>query len=192
MPLEHAILAFLEFQPMSGYDLKKFFDVSVAHFWSTTQSHIYKSLEGLEKKGWAAAQVIQQEGKPNRKEYQLTDEGRAELRRWLVTPLPMEPVRQACLIQIFFSHFSSNEEIAALFETRMKDIREQLHILKTVAQAAIDENANRIGVERARQLWQITLDYGIDYYEFELAWHEKTLKTIRNLPPLTPPNPPTP
>lgn len=190
MPLEHAILAFIEFEPMSGYDLKKFFDVSVTHFWSTTQSHIYKSLEGLEKKGWAAARTIQQEGKPNRKEYQITDEGRAELRRWLVTPLPMEPVRQACLIQIFFSHFSTNEEIAALFETRMNQIREHLHILKTVAQAAIDENAERIGVERARQLWQITLDYGIDYYEFELAWHEKTLKTIHNLPPLTPPKNP--
>ena len=192
MPLEHAILAFIEFEPMSGYDLKKFFDVSVAHFWSATQSHIYKSLDGLEKKGWAEAHVIQQEGKPNRKVYQITDNGRAELRRWLVTPLPMEPVREACLIQIFFSHFSTNEEIAALFETRMKEIREQLNTLRTVAQVAIDENAKRVGVERARQLWQITLDYGIDYYEFELAWHEKTLNTVRNLPPLTPPNLPSP
>lgn len=187
MPLEHAILAFIEFQPMTGYDLKKYFDVSVTHFWSATQSHIYKSLEGLEKKGWAEARVIPQEGKPNRKEYQITDEGRAELRRWLITPLPLEPVRKASLIQIFFSHFNSNEEIAALFEARMKEIREQLHILKTAAQAAIDENAKRIGVERARRLWQITLDYGIDYYEFELKWHEKTLETVRNLPPLMPP-----
>ncbi|MCL4531167.1 MAG: PadR family transcriptional regulator [Chloroflexi bacterium] len=187
MPLEHAILAFLEYQPMSGYDLKKFFDQSVAHFWSATQSHIYKSLDGLEKKGWAEAKVIPQEGKPNRKEYQITVEGRGELRRWLVTPLPLEPVREAALIQIFFSHFSSNEEIAALFETRMKEIRERLKILRNVAQAAIDENAKQVGIERARQLWQITLDYGIDYYEFELAWHEKTLKTVRNLPPLTMP-----
>ena len=44
MPLEHAILAFIKFQPVSCYDLKKYFDVSVAHFWSATQSHIYKSL----------------------------------------------------------------------------------------------------------------------------------------------------
>jgi PadR family transcriptional regulator, regulatory protein AphA len=187
MPLEHAILAFLEFEPMTGYDLKKFFDVSVAHFWSATQSHIYKSLEGLEKKGWAQAHVVQQEGKPNRKVYQVTDEGRLELRRWLVAPLPANPVREASLIQIFFSHFSSNEEISSLLEARMKGIREQLHILKTTAQAAIEENAKQIGVERARQLWQITLDYGIAHYEFELDWHEKTLETVRNLPPLTPP-----
>jgi PadR family transcriptional regulator, regulatory protein AphA len=188
MPLEHAILAFLEFEPVSGYDLKKYFDVSVAHFWSTTQSHIYKSLEGLEKKGWAEAHVIPQEGKPNRKEYHITDDGRAELRRWLITPLALEPVREGYLIQVFFSHFSTNDEIAVLFESRMKEIREHLQILRTSAQAAIDENAKRIGVERARQLWQITLDYGIDYYEFELAWHEKTLANIRNLPPLSPPD----
>lgn len=187
MPLEHAILAFLEFQPMTGYDLKKFFDVSVTHFWSTTQSHIYKSLDGLEKKGWAEATVIPQEGKPNRKEYQITDAGRSELRRWLVTPLPMDPVRDAHLIQIFFSHFSSNEEIGALLESRIKEIREQLQILKTSAQAGLDENAKRIGVERARQLWQLTLDYGIAYYEFELAWFEKTLKHLHKLPPLAPP-----
>jgi PadR family transcriptional regulator, regulatory protein AphA len=187
MPLEHAILAFLDFQPGTGYDLKKDFDISVAHFWSAAQSHIYKSLEGLEKKGWAEAQTIPGEGKPNRKEYHLTDAGRAELRRWLVTPLPLEPVREAHLIQVFFSHASTNEEIAALFETRMVEIRERLHLLRTSAQAAIDENAQRVGVERARQLWQITLDYGIDYYTFELAWHEKTLATLRHLPPLMPP-----
>lgn len=184
MPLEHAILAFIEFQPMSGYDLKKFFDQSVAHFWSATQSHIYKSLEGLDKKGWVEARVIPQDGKPNRKEYQITAEGRSELRRWLVTPLPLDPVREASLIQIFFSHMSTNEEIAALFETRMKEIEDHLHILKNVAQAAIDENAKQIGVERARLLWQMTLDYGIDYYEFELTWHEKMLKRIHALPPL--------
>ena len=189
MPLEHAILAFIEFQPLSGYDLKKYFDVSVAHFWSATQSHIYKSLEGLEKKGWAEAQIIQQDGKPNRKEYHITEAGRAELRRWLVLPLPLEPVRDATMIQIFFSHFSTDAEIAALFEARMQATRERLQTLQTLAQAAIDENARRLGVERARQLWQITLDYGIDYYEFELAWQTKTLAAIHNLPLLTLPNP---
>ncbi len=187
MPLSHAILGFLDFQPMSGYDLKKFFDVSVAHFWSTTQSHIYKALEGLEKEGWAEARLIPQESRPNRKEYHITEAGRAELRRWLTTPLPLDPVRDASLIQIFFSHFSSNEAIAALVETRMQETREHLTLLRTAAQAAIDENAQRIGVERARQLWQITLDYGIAYYEFELTWNEKTLGIIHNLPPLTPP-----
>lgn len=105
MPLSHAILAFLNYQPMTGYDLKKFFDQSVKHFWSATQSHIYKSLDTLDKEGWATARVIPQDGKPSRREYHITQTGREELRRWLVTPLPMEAVREASLIQIFFSAY---------------------------------------------------------------------------------------
>lgn len=190
MPLAHAILAFLDFQPMSGYDLKKYFDVSVAHFWSATQSHIYKALEGLEKEGWAKVQVIPQESRPNRKEYHITDAGRAELRRWLITPLPLDAVRDASLIQVFFSHFSTNEEIATLFEARMQEIRARLDSLRTGAQAAIDENATQIKLERAHQLWQLTLDFGIEYYEFQLAWYEKALSTINTLPPLPPPQTP--
>ena len=82
MPLAHAILGFLDYAPMSGYDLKKNFDQSVSHFWSATQSHVYKALENLEKDGLVKSQLIQQKGKPNRKQYQITGAGRAELRRW--------------------------------------------------------------------------------------------------------------
>ncbi len=187
MPLDHAILAFLDFEPMTGYDLKKYFDVSVTHFWSATQSHIYKSLEKLKKNGWVESQVIQQDGRPNRKEHHITLEGRAELRRWLTTPLPLVKTRDDWLIQIFFSHFSSDEEIIALLETRMENIRQRLKTFREAAQPAIDANAERIGVARAQELWQITLDYGFDYYESELAWLEKTLERVRNLPPLGPP-----
>jgi hypothetical protein len=33
-------------------------------------------------------------------------------------------------------------------------------------------------------LWQLTLDYGVDYYEREIAWLEKTLPRVRHLPAL--------
>jgi PadR family transcriptional regulator, regulatory protein AphA len=184
MPLEHAILAFLEQAPMSGYDLKKYFDQSIAHFWSASQSHIYKALDNLEKKGWLTCKLIPQEGKPNRKEYDITALGHAELRRWLTTPLPFEQVRVGWLIQIFFSQGSNNEEIAALLEAHIEEFRRRLAVYNTVAQAAIDENACRLGLERPRELWQITLDYGIAHYEHELAWHEQILARVRRLPPL--------
>ena len=98
MPLSHAILGFLEFNPMSGYDLKKYFDQSISHFWSATQSNIYKALENLEKEGMVVSEVILQEGRPNRKQYHVTEQGRAELRRWLTVPLPPAQVREGWLI----------------------------------------------------------------------------------------------
>ncbi len=184
MPLSHAILGFLEYHPLSGYDLKKHFDESIAHFWTATQSHIYKSLENLERGGLVESQVIVQAGRPNRREYRITEAGRAELRHWLTAPLPLEQARESWLIQIFFSHFSSSDDIAGLLEARIQKIRERLAVYHTIAQSAIDQNAERVGLERARRLWQITLDHGIDYYEFELSWLDKTLQRVHNLPPV--------
>jgi DNA-binding PadR family transcriptional regulator len=153
----------------------------VGHFWSATQSHIYKALAELELQNWVEKKLIQQEGKPNRNEYTITPSGQAELRLWLTTPLPVEPVREAWLIQIFFSHNSTNGEITALLEARLDAIRQVL--------AAFDPQSGSVippeippGLERASALWQITRDYGKAFYEFDLRWHEQMLERIKNLP----------
>jgi PadR family transcriptional regulator, regulatory protein AphA len=186
VPLSHAILGFLDYRPMSGYDLKKFFDQSVAHFWSATQSHIYKALENLEKDGMVESQLIQQEGKPNRKQYQITEAGRNELRHWVSTPLPIEAKREAWLIQVFFAHNLDNEEITSLFKNRIEQLRTSLRQCQ-LAQKNINENDKQGGMKRLRSLWQLTLDYGVDYYQNEINWLEKTLPVVRKLPPLTSP-----
>jgi PadR family transcriptional regulator, regulatory protein AphA len=186
VPLAHAILGFLVYRSMSGYDLKKHFDRSVAHFWSATQSHIYKALETLESEGMVRSQVIQQEGKPNQKQYQITDAGRTELRRWLSTPLPVEHPRSAWLIQVFFAHNLANEEIASLFEKRIEYLRTYLSQLQDT-QKIMDENYNKMGMERPQIFWQLTLDYGMDHYQNEIRWLEKTLPVVRKLRPLAMP-----
>ena len=186
MPLSHAILGFLDYQPMSGYDLKKFFDQSVAHFWSATQSHIYKALENLEDEGMVESQIIQQEGKPNRKQYKITKAGRAELRRWVSTPLPVEAKREAWLIQVFFAHNITNAEIASLFENRIERLRTSLSQCR-LAQKNIDENSKKVDSKRLESLWQLTLDYGVNYFENEISWLERTLPVVQKLPPLLSP-----
>jgi len=40
MSLQHAILGFLNYKSLTGYDLKKIFDTSVRHFWAADQSQI--------------------------------------------------------------------------------------------------------------------------------------------------------
>ena len=181
MSLAHAILASLEFQPMTGYDLKKFFDTSVGHFWTTTQSHIYKALNDLEKEGWVQKEIIEQEDRPNRKEYSITKTGQAELHRWLTTPLQPAPVREAWLIQLFFSHTSTDDEITMLIEERGKIFRQIVDTYQAQTQAAIPQDLPP-GLERARALWQITLDYGIAFYQFELKWNKEMLERVKNLP----------
>ncbi|MCE1255059.1 MAG: PadR family transcriptional regulator, partial [Anaerolineae bacterium] len=59
MSLEYAILGFLQYQPLSGYDLKKIFDQTVSHFWPATQSQIYRTLDRLLDNKWVIQEVIE-------------------------------------------------------------------------------------------------------------------------------------
>ena len=183
MSLSHAILGFLSYQPMSGYDLKKVFDESIQHFWSATQSHIYKELDGLEERDLVALRAIEQEGKPDRKEFSLTAEGRAALFEWLAAPLPLERIRAGWLIQIFFAHHLSNEQIVNLLRARRAALAEKMAELEQVDGIIQQRKAGR-GAERERTaaMWQATLSYGHAHYQAELNWLDGMIQRAETLP----------
>jgi DNA-binding PadR family transcriptional regulator len=126
MSLKHAILGFLSYAPLSGYDLKKAFDQSVRHFWPADQSQIYRTLAQLAADGLAMPEVIAREERLDRKVYHLTDAGRAELHRWLTSPLPPADTREPFLIQVFFAGNLSDDEALALLEGERALIAGQL------------------------------------------------------------------
>jgi len=116
MSLEHAILGFLNYEPMTGYDIKKIIDLSVSHFWPAVQSQIYRSLGKMETDGWLAVETISQDPKPPRKVYRLTESGRSELFRWLNQPQPLYETRLAWLIQVFFGGELTDDQVIKLLE----------------------------------------------------------------------------
>ena len=178
MSLEHAILGFLTYQPFSGYDLKKFFDESVRHFWSATQSQIYRTLARMADDGWVRMETVEQEDRPDRKVYHITDKGRAEL----TTPIDLPRMRHEWLTQVFFAHQLADEEIVASFEERAEKLRHKLELFRTKVQAVVERRFAEMGSARSRRLWQFTLDYGISHIEWELRWIEGALEELRHLP----------
>ena len=75
MSLEYAILGFLNYHPYSGYDLKKVFDNLVRHFWPADQSQIYRTLSNLIQTWLGEMEVIEQNDRPDRKVYSITETG---------------------------------------------------------------------------------------------------------------------
>lgn len=132
MSLKHAMLGFLNYSPWSGYDLKGIFDNSVNHFWPADQSQIYRSLAEMDKQGWIDQELIRQEGRPDRKLYHITEEGREELQRWLTTPAVHKPHRSAPLVQVFFAGQLDDEEILPMFERAAEQLRGQLNIYERI------------------------------------------------------------
>ena len=87
MALPHAILVSLLEQAGSGYELAHRFDRSIGYFWAATHQQIYRTLRTMEDDGWVHVDVVAQQGKPDKKVYGVTDDGRAELARWIAEPL---------------------------------------------------------------------------------------------------------
>ncbi len=178
MSLEHAILGFLNYEPMTGYDIKKMVDVSVSHFWPAVQSQIYKTLGRMESDGWLTVETIPQEPRPPRKVYSITESGRHELMRWLETPQPPSETRLAWLIQVFFAGNISDEKIIALLEHQRAIYKKRLQNFSTIP--AENREAMSEDDPRNQFFWLLTVDCGIANAIAQTQWLEKAIETIKN------------
>lgn len=78
--LRHALLGLLAEKPSSGWDLSRRFDDVLGSVWPAGHPQIYGELRKLTDEGFIA---VRSEGPRGRKDYQITDTGLAEVRRWL-------------------------------------------------------------------------------------------------------------
>ena len=76
MALRDAVLTALLAGEASGYDLAKVFDASVADFWTATPQQLYRELERMEADGVIRARLVQQDKRPNKRLFSLTEAGR--------------------------------------------------------------------------------------------------------------------
>lgn len=178
MSLEHAILGFLEYKPLSGYCLKSAFNASVQHFWPADQSQIYRTLARIAERGWADVEIVEQDVRPDRKVYRITDEGKKELHRWLSAPLAPKTQRTAELIQIFFAGQLSDEEALAVFRGYVEQTRGLLEHLRDVPRESCDYEHEEPPKPRDEFFWWLTLNYGIHLTEAKLKWYEDIVKLL--------------
>ncbi|MFN8413472.1 MAG: PadR family transcriptional regulator [Anaerolineales bacterium] len=179
MSLKHAILGFLSFRDLSGYDLKKGFDRSVRHFWPANQSQIYRTLTQLDEEGFVQKEVVEREERLDMKIYSITDAGRAELHQWLSTPLPELDNREPFLIQVFFGGQLSNEEIIDLMKAKLKSIEERLAVYKIIYQSNQTSSQN-IENKRAVFLSLLTLEVGYQSDQTSAVWLRSAIQRIQN------------
>ncbi|MBN1877621.1 MAG: PadR family transcriptional regulator [Anaerolineae bacterium] len=179
MSLEYAILGFLNYKPLSGYDLKKIFDTSVQHFWPADQSQIYRTLTRLTERGWAEMEVVEQSDRPDRKVYHITEAGREELHCWLLMPLRPHIPHNASLIQVFFAGQLSDGEIVAIFERAAERTRGVLKLYEKIPQQV---EAYREYMESPREFfcWMLTLEAGFKSAQANLVWLEDVIRRIKN------------
>lgn len=174
---KYAILGILSFGPMSGYDIKKFYEQSVASFWSESYGQIYPILKRLAKEGLATKSIQKQEGKPDRHIYAITEKGRDELQYWLVEPIGRHVGRHEIILKLIFgkqiSIADNIRQIEAFQDrqrkelTELEELKEQFHIDRA-------ENPNH-------PFWQLAFDYGKHVNRAYIQWAQKALASLRKM-----------
>lgn len=181
MSLRHAVLGFLSLRPLTGYDLKKYFDASIRQFWTADQAQIYRALSQMQDQGLVDIRVIAQDGRPDRKEHHITPAGLAELDDWLCAPLEPHATREPFLVKVFFAGRLSPSDTASMLDSRIAAAVRQLDLLLGVAAQATAALAQgpptSVGL-----LTTATLDNGIRHVVTELEWLRDLRRDLDDVP----------
>lgn len=122
MDVKTVCLGMLTDGEASGYDLKKHFESSFGHFFAAGYGSIYPALASLAADGLVSCKCVPQEGKPDRKVYQITDAGREKLLAALDKPNPTHKVRSEFLATLCFAHLMTADQVRTVLENRVAEI----------------------------------------------------------------------
>lgn len=175
----YTILGCLTIAPMSGYDVKRFLERTVVHFWSESYGQIYPALRRLEEDGLVDGRTEPGERGQEKRVYRITDAGREELRAWLREPAEPTRPRYEHSLKLFFGHSVGPE--ASLEHLERVRRRTEANLAQYRAQE--EELSERAEQEPESQApyWLVVLRGGVLYSEMTLEWCDESAKRLRAL-----------
>jgi DNA-binding PadR family transcriptional regulator len=180
--LKYAILGYLNYKPMFGYELKQAMDESTGFFWHSKLSQIYMTLKTLEKEKKLNSEIENQEDKPDRKRYSITDTGKMDLRDWLEKPHNKIPQnKDELLLKLFFSANINKLDLIRELQLHRKLHVEQLDTYLHVTTKVIkDTKKQNPSYTKDAILWEATRRMGELYEKAYIEWIDETIHTIKS------------
>ncbi|CAH0992084.1 hypothetical protein SIN8267_02199 [Sinobacterium norvegicum] len=175
MSLKHAVLALLQKEEGSGYDLSKRFKGGMSYFWSASHQQIYQQLKKMLSDDLIAVRVESQDGKPDKKIYQITELGTQALIDWIEEPSKMSRVNDAFLVKLYAGEVVDNSVLAAKIKEHV------VHHQKLLTAFALleEEYAGMNKQQRKRvMLPYMTLRKGVLGEQAWLQWAEEALALL--------------
>ncbi len=90
--IKFLLLGLLAKQSRHGYELKSLFEQLFGGTWPLNPGQVYMTLERLEEAGLVTSKRVEQALLPDRRVYEITTDGRQELKRWTAEP-SVGPIR---------------------------------------------------------------------------------------------------
>jgi len=167
---------------MTGYELTKEFNESLAYFWHATSQQIYKELDGMEKSGWLVSERVMQSEKPNKRVYAITPKGKAALLDWLSKP--EDGVNQFMqgknpfLMRLAFAGEVSDELALGMLHEFRNQYLSFAQSLDDVEEMIVEEG--EVLGPKVMKYWKIVALHGEIIRKARLAWVEKAITILEN------------
>lgn len=177
MSLRHSILGLLATRPLTGYEIKKIFDDTLAHAWNAHDSQIYPELHRMEEQGLITVEPVL-DGRRQRRVNKITPAGRAELQYWLESSQANRITRDDFLLRVFFFGLLSSQQQLAWLEEEQARLEAELNYADEVVSLY---GARRPKTDRAQRLlrWQLAcLDLHVGQVTARLEWVRSTKKEL--------------
>jgi PadR family transcriptional regulator AphA len=178
--LKYILLGLLDYHAMSGYELEGWINASTGNFWHAKLSQIYATLKQLEENGSVVSHVEAQEGRPDKRIYEITGSGREQLAAWLSEAITEHEVKKdGLLAKIFFFSPQEKEALLALLRLQVKLHQAKLDEYRQQTPAAIQRMIDQQPELAANAiLWDATRRFGELYETMYLQWLEETIERV--------------
>ena len=164
-------------QVITDFDISKRFEEDISCYWKASQQQIYRELGKMAKQGWVTHQSIPQAGKPDKKIYELTTAGKAELRRWFIEPSEPTPIREDLLVKVLAGPHIPRELLQRELQHRRQLHERQLSDYRGMEQCFLTASDPTPG----EQFRYLTLRRGIRYEESWLDWCDEVMATLAQM-----------
>jgi PadR family transcriptional regulator AphA len=189
--LRYALLALLSVEPMTGYDLAKRFESSVAFVWHAPDSQIYPELRKMAKEGLLQAEEVSWGPRGKKTQYRITEEGRAAFRAWMREPVEYSRERDPVHLKAAYLEWAepnaAREHMQAHIDYHTMR-RDQWAEMIDQLRAGTNEMLSKRLAATAEADRQRTVEYKVFTYEgliaraeTEIEWGKRGLKLIDSL-----------
>ncbi|EMR00359.1 helix-turn-helix transcriptional regulator [Paeniglutamicibacter gangotriensis] len=191
MSLRNALFALLVVEPMTGYDLHKQFVSSVGHVWHAPDSQIYPELKRMESEGLLEGEEIPWGSRGKKRQYHVTEEGKAAFRNWMDTPLEYARTRDPAHLKAAYMEWADPDAARAQLRAHIEhhtgllgQWREKVKEIEDGSSAMLNRrlaNSPKADREKINAYKVYTYEGLMSQAEAEIIWARRGLKLIDRL-----------
>jgi DNA-binding PadR family transcriptional regulator len=120
--VKYGILAVLDRHSMHGYDLRRELETELGPEWTVNYGQVYSTLERLVRDELVVqSETVSSSDAPDRKLYTVTPAGRADLRRWFLTPVASGATGRDELYAKVVLGLSSDVDVEQIVQAQRKE-----------------------------------------------------------------------